>query len=161
MAKQNRLETLLERQEARKTLQAQKAPPLFLELYKQMVIEGMSEVCRCNRAYMVNATPHCPNCGSTNAYSFTSASSIRMLPNQQQCQSRGFRCRRCTLPFTDVDTFLHCEAQEPQETMKEVRQREKATSALQAAGFANKNDFIERLEAFRASQNAKKDGDEK
>lgn len=159
MAKKNRLETLMERQEARKTLLAQSEPPLFLELYKKMISEGLNEVCQCSRIYIFNSIPHCPNCGTSNVYAYASANSIRKLPNDQQCKARGYRCRRCTLPFTDVDTFLHCEAQAPLESIKEVRLKEKADTALQRAGFEGIEDFREKVLALGERNKRKSNGD--
>lgn len=149
MTKTNRLETLIQRQEARKTLAAAQAAPLFLELYKKLVADGLSEACRCERSYMVSSVPHCPNCGSTNVYSYTKAGGLRVLPNGSECRARGFRCRRCTLPFTDVDTFLHCEALAPQKTVVEQRKEDHAKETMAKAGFANTEEFLQKLQEFR------------
>lgn len=67
------------------------------------------------------------------------------MPSGEELIATRFKCRRCGMYFTDVDSFLHCEATPPQEKMEDIRKRKRANEKIQALGFKNIEDFREQM----------------
>lgn len=66
------------------------------------------EKCQCSGFRNV---VHCPACGSTQCYANKRASPTAILPGlQQPTQVRAFRCKLCSLLFSEVDTVIACKA---------------------------------------------------
>lgn len=151
-------ERLEELQELLRTKNAlQKQVVNFRDLWKNLNTAGVvPSTCRCGREFNCLRALHCPSCGSIAHLAVRKLNEFRNWETDDnkviKVLAIGYRCVRCSLAYTDLDTFQNCEAPPLQPTMKEVRSTEKAKTKLKEAGINNTNDFIRQLEEFRASR---------
>ena len=111
--------------------------------------------CKCGREFDLRRL-HCPNCGSYDRSAVDRNSSVVRLPDNTLVFGVGYRCRRCHVPYTEVDVFLHCEAPEVQPLMREIRAERKKNEIVQATfgkyGIADGSDLIQRLKALQSKR---------
>lgn len=148
MLPKNRLAKL--QQNLREQNQTETEVIYFREIWKDM--NQSPSVCKCSRPFDCLRNLHCPLCGSISlvaAIRHGEFRNWRINDKTIKVYAVGYTCRRCHFIFTDLDTFLSCEAPLPQPSMREVRQTEKANEAVKKAGFADVDDFKAKLLQYR------------
>lgn len=134
----------------------------FRDIWKALrEADAVAALCRCGRQFDCFRALHCLNCGSVDANAVRKLGEFRnwLSPDGKTIKvyAVGYRCRRCSTVFTDMDTFQNCEAPPLQPTMKEIRSHDKANDALRDIGISSVDEFKQQLEAFR-SKKEKEDG---
>lgn len=98
--------------------------------HKILTAYNVAEKTQCECGGFKNVV-HCPQCGSTQCYANKRASPQAILPGSQApTQVRAFRCKLCSLLFSEVDSVSACKAQ--------TRWRVKAEQELRVTRAVNK-----------------------
>lgn len=89
-----------------------------------------NEKCRCGRDM---ARAHCPACGRIDVYPrLRGTTFVINKETGEKFANKEWRCRGCSLVFTDEDRYMNCEA--PAFIYESVKQRRQIDAAMAALG---------------------------